>query len=198
MNGFERRKEQKMEQIRNAAFQAFSAHGFAGVSVNEIAKLAGVSPATIFNYFETKEGLFEHMLEHWLEAQLADYELLLRGDLSFPEKTKEIIRLEAQNLALLIGGFGIPNQGANGPIARIMRGPFEAKITFFFERLIALGRKEGYFRADVADEVLLSYLEMYKNELARQYGEREGQQPIPESRLEQWMELFFYGLAESR
>lgn len=186
-----------MEQIRNAAFQAFSRHGFAGVSVNDIAKQAGVSPATIFNYFETKEGLFEHMLEHWLEAQLADYELLLGGGLPFPEKTKEIMRLEAQNLALLMGGFGELNEGANGPLARTMYGPLELKITDFFERLIALGRDEGYFRADASNEVLLQYLEMYKNELARQYGDSSGQ-PITENTLEQWMELFFHGLAGRR
>lgn len=38
MNGYERRKHKKMEQIYAVAFQLFSRHGYQKVSVNEIAQ----------------------------------------------------------------------------------------------------------------------------------------------------------------
>lgn len=57
-------REQKQEQVRQAIFDAamglFAAKGFAAVSVEEIAAAAGVSRATYFNHFGTKEGVLRH------------------------------------------------------------------------------------------------------------------------------------------
>ena len=48
MDGFERRKEQKKEDIRRAALALFQSYGFKKVSIDEIARKAGVSQVTIF------------------------------------------------------------------------------------------------------------------------------------------------------
>ncbi|MBM4448805.1 MAG: TetR family transcriptional regulator, partial [Chloroflexi bacterium] len=40
MNGFERRKEQKKDSIRQAALELFQAYGFKKVSINDIAQKA--------------------------------------------------------------------------------------------------------------------------------------------------------------
>ncbi|TDL80905.1 TetR/AcrR family transcriptional regulator [Peribacillus frigoritolerans] len=50
MNGFERRKQIKMEQIQKAAFQLFSQYGINKVNIQEIAAAANVSQVTIYNY----------------------------------------------------------------------------------------------------------------------------------------------------
>jgi len=43
--------------IRNAALRLFAAHGHDAVTVREIAKAAGVSPALIVHHFGSKDGL---------------------------------------------------------------------------------------------------------------------------------------------
>lgn len=46
------------ELILKAATEAFLAHGYAGVSIDQIAAQAGVSKPTIYSHFEGKEQLF--------------------------------------------------------------------------------------------------------------------------------------------
>ncbi|MEW2622472.1 helix-turn-helix domain-containing protein [Streptomyces sp. NPDC048106] len=47
-------KTARWREIRRAALDLFEDHGFAGVSVDEIAEAAGVSRRTFFNYFDSK------------------------------------------------------------------------------------------------------------------------------------------------
>ena len=63
MDGFERRKEQSKEDIRRAAEELFSKFGADKVSVNDIARKAGVSQATIYNNFGSKDELVHDYLK---------------------------------------------------------------------------------------------------------------------------------------
>jgi len=53
----------KKEIILNAAMDLFSQKGFEGTSVREIAAHAGVNPAMISYYFESKEKMLEKLVE---------------------------------------------------------------------------------------------------------------------------------------
>src|SRR4030043_1090142 len=57
MDGFQRRRAQSKEDILRAAEELFSRFGADKVSVNDIARKAGVSQATIYNNFGSKENL---------------------------------------------------------------------------------------------------------------------------------------------
>ena len=54
----EQHKRRTREAIGAAAMSLFSEHGYDSVTVADVARLAGVSVATVFNYFDTKEDLF--------------------------------------------------------------------------------------------------------------------------------------------
>ncbi|MCY9763937.1 TetR/AcrR family transcriptional regulator [Paenibacillus alvei] len=192
MNGFERRKQKKIEQIYSIAFRLFSERGFQKVSVNEIAQQAGVSPATIYNYFGTKEQLYVDMLMNWMDKQLERYDCILDSALSFPEKTKEIMLLEAQNLKLLSYEFlNVPSSESTGLAERMERDSGE-KVMRFFMKFVAMGKQEGYIHREQTEEVAIRYFTMFKNELGRywQAGDQEG---LTQS-MDQFIELFFYGL----
>lgn len=51
------------DRILDAAFSEFTASGFAGARVDEIAAKAGVNKALLYQYFGDKEALFRHVLE---------------------------------------------------------------------------------------------------------------------------------------
>jgi AcrR family transcriptional regulator len=52
-----RRAEVAAERILDAAGELFAGHGVAGIGMNEIARAAGCSRATLYRYFENREAL---------------------------------------------------------------------------------------------------------------------------------------------
>ena len=63
-------KRRTREAIGAAAMSLFFEHGYDSVTVADVARLAGVSVATVFNYFDTKEDLFFDEVDP-LQAALA-------------------------------------------------------------------------------------------------------------------------------
>lgn len=53
------------QAILDAALALFAARGFDATPVPEIAKRAGLSPGTIYRYFESKEDLVNALYRHW-------------------------------------------------------------------------------------------------------------------------------------
>jgi TetR/AcrR family transcriptional regulator len=64
-------QEEKEERILEAALDVFSAHGFRGSTVDQIAEVAGLSKPNLLYYFRTKEAmhraLIDRVLFTWLE-----------------------------------------------------------------------------------------------------------------------------------
>jgi AcrR family transcriptional regulator len=59
----ERKKQRTRQLIADTAWRLFSERGFDAVPVAEVARVAEVSEATVFNYFPTKEDLVFHRME---------------------------------------------------------------------------------------------------------------------------------------
>jgi AcrR family transcriptional regulator len=56
---YQRRKEDRPQEITAAAFDAFAEKGFTATKVEEVARRAGVSKGLLYLYFKTKEELFK-------------------------------------------------------------------------------------------------------------------------------------------
>lgn len=64
------RDESKEEAIREKALEMIVEEGFDGLSMQKLAKAAGVSPATIYIYYKNREDLL-HSLYHEVNATFA-------------------------------------------------------------------------------------------------------------------------------
>jgi TetR/AcrR family transcriptional regulator len=62
---------EKSEQILEAALDVFSAHGFRGATIDQIAEAAGMSKPNLLYYFRSKEAIFETLVSRQLETWLA-------------------------------------------------------------------------------------------------------------------------------
>ncbi|MEG4960021.1 MULTISPECIES: TetR/AcrR family transcriptional regulator [unclassified Microcoleus] len=60
----------KSEQILQGAMQEFLAHGYAGTSMDKVAKTGGVSKATVYSYFADKEGLFAALVQRLAQKKV--------------------------------------------------------------------------------------------------------------------------------
>jgi TetR/AcrR family transcriptional regulator len=65
----QRDADRTRRRILDAAVEEFSAKGFAGTRVAEIAKRAGVNAQLITYYFNGKQGLYDALREAWATAQ---------------------------------------------------------------------------------------------------------------------------------
>jgi AcrR family transcriptional regulator len=55
---------EKAEQILRGALPEFLKNGYAGTSMDKVAKTAGVSKQTLYSYFYDKEGLFRALVKY--------------------------------------------------------------------------------------------------------------------------------------
>jgi len=60
---YQRRKEDRPQEISEAAFEVFAAKGYSAARVDEVAKRAGVSKGLLYLYFKTKEELFKAVIK---------------------------------------------------------------------------------------------------------------------------------------
>jgi AcrR family transcriptional regulator len=95
----ERKKRLLRQQLSDTATRLFIDHGFDAVRVADIAEECGVSEATVFNYFQTKEAL---VLDR-LAATMAS----LPAGLSAPDigPVDAALRLLAQELHVMTDAF---------------------------------------------------------------------------------------------
>jgi AcrR family transcriptional regulator len=57
------------QEVLQAAREAFADHGFNGATVRDIAKRAGVDPALVLQFFDSKEGVFVAAMELPFESE---------------------------------------------------------------------------------------------------------------------------------
>lgn len=60
---YQRRKEDRPQEITAAAFEVFAEKGYAAARVEEVARRAGVSKGLLYLYFKTKEALFRAVVQ---------------------------------------------------------------------------------------------------------------------------------------
>jgi len=87
------------ERILDAAEQVFAEKGLAAAPVRDIAGRVGLNPASLYNYFDGKEELYEAVLERGLTPVL---EML--SDLMSGERTRDSEELTIDRVVLHFAG----------------------------------------------------------------------------------------------
>jgi len=76
---FRRRKEDRPQEITEAALAAFAEKGYAATKVDEVAKRAGVSKGLLYLYFKTKEDLFKAVIRSFVVPRIDELTAIIDG-----------------------------------------------------------------------------------------------------------------------
>ena len=154
---YRRRKEDRPQEITEAALAAFAEKGYAATRITDVAKRAGVSKGLLYLYFKTKEELFKAVIKSFvspkidaLKKEIEETELsaeqYLRGP--FLEFAKQVPTSPARILVRLM----------------VAEGPKHPDLTAWYHEnvvahglaalrsLIARGVENGEFRKSALDE----------------------------------------------
>ena len=71
-----RKDDEKEQRIRKSVITLTLKEGFNGTSIAKIAKMAGVSPATVYIYYENKEDMLQDIYLRYSEEVFRNYSAL--------------------------------------------------------------------------------------------------------------------------
>jgi AcrR family transcriptional regulator len=92
------RSAARREAILNAALEEFSAQGFAGARLDDVAKRAGVAKGTIYLYFADKETLFQELVRSMLTPLIGQFEALATTDMPFAALAERLADVAAREV----------------------------------------------------------------------------------------------------
>ncbi|NLI57246.1 MAG: TetR/AcrR family transcriptional regulator [Clostridium sp.] len=184
MNGFDKRKEEKMKHIINIAFEMFNSYGINNVKITDVAKRANVSKVTIYNYFESKEGLVRQVFFNFADKQLEEVKKLIESKLTFREKLERFYHIKIQAAELLSEKFVNSIIGSYPVIQEYMGSYYEEKLKPVFMSLIIQGKNEGDIDKELSNEAILIYIEAFKDILSK---------PMDRDLRTDLGKLFYYG-----
>jgi AcrR family transcriptional regulator len=110
-NERQRDPERTKARIMEAAVEEFSAKGFAGARVSEIARRAGVNQQLIAYYFDGKEGLYRELGRQWRAFEAEAFP----DDMDYAEQIKGYVRLSVDDKrgGRLLAWAGLGDTGAD-------------------------------------------------------------------------------------
>ena len=170
MNAYERRIERNKERIMQAALELIKVYGIRKTSINDVAQDAGLSPATVYNHFGSKEDLVRAAVKYFLDGAVADSRKIFEGDLPFLGKLEQILSYKSDMLGQYHGELMQATTSGDPEIRQLMDSMLvevrQMAINFYEE-----GKRQGYVNPELPTETILHYSEIISRGIAADLSE---------------------------
>lgn len=187
MNGFERRKEQSKENIRRAVGELFSKFGADKVSVNDIARQAGVSQATIYNNFGSKDELVRDYRKTVISLIASRFREILVWKKSYVERIQGLL----QSWIDIADQYKIEIESSKTKQSHDAIG---MEIEKLFREFIKEGKEQGDLPPDLSNEAIITYIKFLQQGISNNPGIRDRMHR--DSKLSRdLLSLFMYGIS---
>ena len=103
----------KKEEIINAAQKLFARFGLKKTSVDEIAKSAQVAKGTIYNYFETKEEIFDEVIRREGSRMIALINQAIEKEKSPEKKIRAFILVKIKRIREMVNFYQVTREVMN-------------------------------------------------------------------------------------
>ncbi|MDQ2086653.1 TetR/AcrR family transcriptional regulator [Herbivorax sp. ANBcel31] len=184
MNGFDKRKKEKMKCIIDTAFDMFNDYGINNVKIVDVAKKANVSKVTIYNYFGSKEELVKQVFFDFVDKNLEKIKKLMESELNFKEKLERFYDFKMDIARNLSGKFFNYIINSYSIMQEYTGDYYEKKLKPVFMSLVVQGKKEGDIDKNLSNEAILIYIEAFKGILSK---------PMDTNLRVDLGKLFYYG-----
>ena len=156
----------KRQKILDAATKLFgSAHDVRKVSVQDIARQAGVSPTTIYNYFGTRENLVNEIVRVLTLQNIEHNRAIVHADLPFAQKLMNIMGGKMELVQQLNSEIIARMVSQDKNIAPFIEKIYQQEIKPLWLEILSQGKRQGYIEPALSDEALLVYLDAIKTGL---------------------------------
>ena len=193
MKAYERRMERNKERILQATLELFQVHGIKKTTTNDVARKAGVSPATIYNHFGSKEDLVHAVIKYFLSAISEDFKNILTGNLSFMEKMERILSYKSDMLGQYQGEFMQTMISEDPEIRQFVNSVYMTEIMPVVMGFYEEGKRQGYVNPEMPTENIIRYMLIVRSGMAAESVLSED----PEQNRKMMQELapfFLYGI----
>jgi AcrR family transcriptional regulator len=156
---FERISEQKRRRVLDAAKKAFAHHGYAGTNVNLVAREAGISVGSLYQYFRTKEDIFLALIEHSHGLLAGIIDDIFATEPAFFPRVREILRRAVDSSRKTPDMLNLSIACTTeelAPLAAKLSSNFERVAAERYRRMVDDARERKEIRAD-ADAALTSF-----------------------------------------
>ena len=156
----------KKDAVRETGRRLFLEQGILQTSMEQIAEAVPVSKMTIYNYYQSKEGLLDHVVDSLIEESWILYREVMDKakdplealTLFFEEKDSFSLNVTQQFITDLVK---FPDQ-----MEKLLAFNRE-KIIPEFEMMIFKGQQLGQIRKDISPHLLVAYLTFIKEFTAK-------------------------------
>jgi len=198
MNGFEKRTQEKKNQVLEATFHLInSADGIANVTMDDIAESSNVGKTTIFKYFGSKENLIHEVFKYFLTQMGETAREIMAENGPFEEtliamSQNKINYLEKINKRFYLELMDYFTKKDDEGLSLMMREYAESSFSLMLD-LFHRGRKEGKVDLKYSDEFLLVYFQALVEGISSPHI-----YPKILPYTAQWTELLIKGIAPNK
>ena len=148
--------ENKKEAIFQATIQLINEIGHANVSMSKVGKMAGVSPSTIYVYFENKEDMLKKV---YLEAKMKFARVMIRNIRSedpMQQVASQLVKNVLDHVQENESYFLFTEQFADSPLMRDLDMSEVNEVTKQIYKIVERAQKEGILK-QLPPELLFAF-----------------------------------------
>lgn len=160
MNGYEKRTKAKKEAIIEAARELFAARGMQDVGISEIAKRAGVSQVSIYNYFGDKNALAKEAFVSFIAAAIGKYAEIMDREIPFAEKLALIVQDKSDMISQAALSHFNEQALSDAALRHVFQEAIREKATVLYRSFIERGKNEGAIDKTIPTEAAMAYFMM--------------------------------------
>ncbi len=193
MNGFEKRAALIKSKIMKTTMELLKTWEIKKLRIADIAKAAGVSQVTIYNYFGSKEALISESFKDFVEESLLEFEEEMRQQKTLKERITYFIFKDKETYSTLDPALVKEIMFDDQAMYQYIQQQYDDRVTPLMVQMVEEGKASGEISQKVSVEAVLVMIQMYiksSGEMLDSVAKHKDKNHF----LDELFHIFFYGL----